>query len=482
MPKPSVLTAVGGIAAATVLSGCILFPPFWPTDPVTPGPEIVVENATDGDWVVEAAGDFPIAFAVGAGQTGTMSTIGGPEPSAIILRDPECAEVDRLELDGSAVAIRIEEPGTLEALPEAPTDDAPALAEYFDCLDAAFGAPEAGDPLQRAGGSILLASQDGSSFALDVGRGSLERIGREPDERGVIMDFEHAWSPDGSMVAFTRMSGADGDGLYVAAADGTDQRRLVESGGSPSWSPDGGRVAYIDLDPFAGGASLAVVDVETGETTELATGVGSLAWSPDGERIAFITDSGFEEEVPPPAVLRVVDADGSDPRTLDEGAFPFAPAPSWSPDGTRLAFVAVPEGADAESMELGAAISVHDIEAGATERLMTVENGSVTDAVWAPDGAWLAVTLDELSLLSLSSNGSVSLVDPSTGEQTVLRESDDVYFTTPVWSPDGAWLAVTSAGVSELTSSLIAIRADGSEEHTLATNVSGATQWLDFSD
>ena len=68
MPKPSVLTAAAGIAVASLLSGCILFPPFWPTDPFAPGAEIVVENATDADWVIEAAGDFPIAFAVEIGR------------------------------------------------------------------------------------------------------------------------------------------------------------------------------------------------------------------------------------------------------------------------------------------------------------------------------------------------------------------------------------------------------------------------------
>ena len=59
-------------------------------------------------------------------------------------------------------------------------------------------------------------------------------------------DGSPSWSPDGQRIAFD--SNRDGDWeLYVMNADGSEVRKLTQNDGSdyyPAWSPDGQRIAF----------------------------------------------------------------------------------------------------------------------------------------------------------------------------------------------------------------------------------------------
>src|SRR5437667_12516153 len=59
-------------------------------------------------------------------------------------------------------------------------------------------------------------------------------------------DFDPAFSPDGSKIAF--VSKRDGNyEIYVMEADGTNPRRLTNDPGfdtNPAWSPDGSQIAF----------------------------------------------------------------------------------------------------------------------------------------------------------------------------------------------------------------------------------------------
>ena len=181
------------------------------------------------------------------------------------------------------------------------------------------------------------------------------------DSRGTFGDIpvaprliadDYAFSPDGSRVVFSAQV-AEGSGevpreLFVMNADGTGLRQLTNDGayaGFPAWSPDGDTIVYAsyrgnEYIPGCLGFSICstdlyLIDAGVGTPSPLAEGDASETtptWSPDGSRIAFSEVSdGWA------GTIVTVRADGSHRvvlRSAGEVSFP-----SWSPDGTQIAFL-----------------------------------------------------------------------------------------------------------------------------------------------
>src|SRR5205823_3715330 len=60
------------------------------------------------------------------------------------------------------------------------------------------------------------------------------------------LDYTPSWSPDGRRIAFTRVRERKGEfeyDVWTMKADGTGQRLLTRDAQYPSWSPDGSRIA-----------------------------------------------------------------------------------------------------------------------------------------------------------------------------------------------------------------------------------------------
>jgi regulation of enolase protein 1 (concanavalin A-like superfamily)/dipeptidyl aminopeptidase/acylaminoacyl peptidase len=150
-----------------------------------------------------------------------------------------------------------------------------------------------------------------------------------------------AWSPDGSKIAFA----SDRDGsmnLYIMKADGSDVARIPTGGGVawyPTWSPDSARLAFscvVDFvsPPFSGNHDICVINVDGSGFARLTDDPGAddePDWSPDGTSIVFTTGRYGGTEI---AVMR---PDGSNVTPLIPGL--QASTPSWSSNGTRVAFV-----------------------------------------------------------------------------------------------------------------------------------------------
>ena len=472
---------VGGVAMSALLSGCILgFPPFWiPEDPAMAGAEIVVENRTGEDWVLVLESGFPTSFAIAAGETGTVLPWDGV-PEELALLDPDCTEVDRIGWDGFG-AVAIDDPGALTV--SGPPDDTSALdpfVEFFECdLLGSFGAPEPGTALpgaDEATGAIILVGGDNLLYRYDPAAHGIEPVFTGPPAEE--WDDGYTWSPDGSRVAFSRVDEMVGSSaLYVADADGSGAELLVDDAASPRWSPDGASIAYVNVDPFARSMSLWIFDVETGEQTELAAEGGAANWSPDGSLLAFITSEPLDfADDPPPAELRIIGADGSGVRTLAEAA-PFGVGPpEWSPDGTRLAFSTLPDGAAGSFFDSDTLISVYDLGDDAVTEVAAVDGAILDEPAWSPDGETIAFTISEIGFLGAT--GAVGIVPADGGEVTLLGEAEGAYVTNPTWSPDGAWLVVARSSDASFEADAVALDPGGDEAVVLATNVLAIVGWL----
>src|SRR3954447_4910575 len=227
------------------------------------------------------------------------------------------------------------------------------------------------------------------------------------------------WSPDGRSVAMLRrIYYGDAAQLEVAPADASAPPRLLadvpSSGSTPEYSPDG---RWILL----GGASstddtIQLVDATTGATR--AIGLGTVpTWSPDGSAIAFLRRGE----------LWVMRADGSAAHRLREGRVRVTDQ-AWSRDGKRLVV------SDATNGAWGPALVVN-VDGSGGQKI----DGTWAEAAWSPVG-------DNLALTSTAPRD-VGLVayDLATGAQKVLTRHPPGWDNSAHWTPDGRSVVYSGA-------------------------------------
>lgn len=157
---------------------------------------------------------------------------------------------------------------------------------------------------------------------------------------------------------------------------------------------------------------------------------GKPTWSPDGSRIAF---DRFSTSCACRSLL-VMNADGSGQDTLVLSTISFESAgdPSWSPDGSRIAFVS-----NRDNVPDSTYIYVVDADGSNLTRI-TRGGRPPSNPDWSPDGSRLAF----VAYPDTGGTQAIHLMDPD--GSNVVQLTDGVYRDTrPSWSPDGAKIAFT---------------------------------------
>lgn len=208
-------------------------------------------------------------------------------------------------------------------------------------------------------------------------------------------DADGSFSPDGSQIVFFSVRDGNAD-IYRMQRNGTGVTKLTDDpvgAVQPSFAPDG-RIVFTSF--RSGNGDIYVMNGDgsgLNQLTDDPAADSEPVFSPDGTKIAFQSFRVIPD--PPSPEVFIMNADGTNEEQLTTSPPPPPPPaapnpnaqgnadPSFSPDGTRIAFVSRRDNGNSE-------IYTMNVDRTGTPTRLTTNTAVDVQPVFSPDGTKIA--------------------------------------------------------------------------------------------
>ena len=210
--------------------------------------------------------------------------------------------------------------------------------------------------------------------------------------------------------------------LMISDSDGQNPREALSSTEpiiSPSWSPDGKRVAYVSFESKK--PVIYVHELATGKRIVLSNEKGNNSapsWSPDGSKLAVSLSRDNNTQI------YVINADGSGLRRISRSSA-IDTEPQFSADGKSIFFTS-DRGGSPQIYKMNS-----DGESNGSATRVTFKHAYATSPRLSPDGKYLAY-------IARSGGFRLQLMDLRSGEVSALTETN--FDETPTFAANGKFL------------------------------------------